>query len=128
MPVPDGVSLRDASAVFLQGLTAHYLACSTFPVRANTQHFAGLTLTSPPCLRSVAASPGAYGAGARRRGRHGRPAHSDRQAQGSQVSRILYLRLLIVGCCRVITTVSSESKARIAKDLGADHVIMVRRL
>lgn len=32
VPVPDGVSTRDAAAVMLQGLTAHYLATSTFPL------------------------------------------------------------------------------------------------
>jgi NADPH2:quinone reductase len=30
--VPDGVSIRDAAALMLQGMTAHYLACSTFPL------------------------------------------------------------------------------------------------
>jgi NADPH:quinone reductase len=30
--VPDGVSTKQAAAVFLQGLTAHYLATSTFPL------------------------------------------------------------------------------------------------
>ncbi|MDQ6649521.1 MAG: quinone oxidoreductase, partial [Actinomycetota bacterium] len=32
VPVPDGVSDEVAAAVMLQGLTAHYLAASTFPV------------------------------------------------------------------------------------------------
>lgn len=32
VPVPDGVDLRDAAAVMLQGMTAHYLATSTFPL------------------------------------------------------------------------------------------------
>jgi NADPH2:quinone reductase len=31
--IPDGVSTKDAAAVFLQGLTAHYLATSTFPLK-----------------------------------------------------------------------------------------------
>ena len=30
--IPDGVSSKQAAAVFLQGLTAHYLAVSTFPL------------------------------------------------------------------------------------------------
>ena len=30
--IPDGVSTKQAAAVFLQGLTAHYLAVSTFPL------------------------------------------------------------------------------------------------
>lgn len=32
VPVPDGVDLRTAAAVLLQGMTAHYLATSTFPL------------------------------------------------------------------------------------------------
>jgi NADPH:quinone reductase len=32
VPVPDGVSLQVAAAVMLQGLTAHYLSNSTYPV------------------------------------------------------------------------------------------------
>src|SRR5690242_470146 len=32
IPVPDGVSLEQATAVMLQGLTAHYLATSTYPL------------------------------------------------------------------------------------------------
>ncbi len=33
VPVPAGISLQVAAAVILQGLTAHYLATSTYPVR-----------------------------------------------------------------------------------------------
>ncbi len=32
IPVPDHVSLEQAAAVMLQGLTAHYLACHTYPL------------------------------------------------------------------------------------------------
>lgn len=35
VPVPDGVSDESAAAVMLQGMTAHYLATSTFPVSAG---------------------------------------------------------------------------------------------
>jgi NADPH2:quinone reductase len=35
VPVPDGISAETAAAVFLQGLTAHYLCTDTFPVRAG---------------------------------------------------------------------------------------------
>jgi len=31
--IPDGVTTKQAAAVFLQGLTAHYLACSTYPLK-----------------------------------------------------------------------------------------------
>ncbi len=33
VPVPDGVSLTDAAAVMLQGMTAHYLSHSTYPLQ-----------------------------------------------------------------------------------------------
>jgi NADPH:quinone reductase len=35
VPVPAGIGLQVAAAVILQGLTAHYLVTSTFPVRAG---------------------------------------------------------------------------------------------
>ncbi len=35
VPVPDGVSDETAAAVMLQGLTAHYLATSTYPIAAG---------------------------------------------------------------------------------------------
>ena len=33
--IPDGVSTKVAAAVMLQGMTAHYLAVSTFPLKAG---------------------------------------------------------------------------------------------
>lgn len=36
VPVPDGVDLETAAAVMLQGMTAHYLTTSTFPVGHGT--------------------------------------------------------------------------------------------
>ena len=35
VPVPDGVSLQVAAAAILQGMTAHYLVTSTYPVRED---------------------------------------------------------------------------------------------
>jgi len=35
VPVPDGIDDRDAAAVMLQGMTAHYLVHDTFPLRAG---------------------------------------------------------------------------------------------
>ncbi|MGZ3665891.1 MAG: quinone oxidoreductase family protein, partial [Ktedonobacterales bacterium] len=35
VPVPEHVDLRQAAAVMLQGMTAHYLSHSTFPLRAG---------------------------------------------------------------------------------------------
>jgi len=33
--VPDNVTTKQAAAVLLQGMTAHYLACSTYPLGAR---------------------------------------------------------------------------------------------
>jgi NADPH2:quinone reductase len=35
LPIPDGMSFEQAAAVLLQGLTAHYLAYDTHPIRAG---------------------------------------------------------------------------------------------
>lgn len=35
VPVPDGVSLEEATALMVQGMTAHYLVFSTFPLAAR---------------------------------------------------------------------------------------------
>ena len=35
VPVPEGISARQAAAAMLQGMTAHYLASSTFPLAAG---------------------------------------------------------------------------------------------
>jgi len=86
--LPDTVSFEMAAAVMLQGMTAHYLAYSTFPLRKGETvllHAAaggvGLLLTQ------VAKSIGA----------------------------------------NVIGTVSTEGKGALARDAGADHVIVYTR-
>jgi NADPH2:quinone reductase len=33
IPLPDGVTTRQGAAAMLQGMTAHYLACSTYPLK-----------------------------------------------------------------------------------------------
>lgn len=33
--LPEGITTRDAAALMLQGMTAHYLACDTFPLKAG---------------------------------------------------------------------------------------------
>ena len=83
--LPDSITARQAAAVMLQGMTAHYLTASTFPLGpAHT------------CLVHAAAG----GVGlllcqiARRRG------------------------------ARVIGTVSTREKAALAREAGADHVIL----
>lgn len=82
--VPEGIDLDTAAAVMLQGMTAHFLACSTFPL--DSSHVALV-------------HAGAGGVGhllvqiAKRRG------------------------------AWVITTVSTEEKAELARQAGADDVI-----
>ncbi len=133
--VPAGLSLTDAAALFLQGLTAHAMMTSTYAVKPND---------------TVLIQAGAGGTGqiliqiAKIRGaKYVRLCcvvwcgwHSPRSS--AWVARscsffccVLYLRLnVLLFCflcghvlCRVITTVGSAEKAAIAKSLGADHVI-----
>ncbi len=84
VPVPAGVSTRDAAAVLLQGMTAHYLATSTYPL-------------GPRDTALVHAAAGGTGRllvqVAKRRG------------------------------ARVIGTVSTAEKEKLARDAGADEVI-----
>jgi NADPH2:quinone reductase len=35
VPLPEGVTTRQAAAAMLQGMTAHYLACSTYPLKSG---------------------------------------------------------------------------------------------
>src|SRR5262249_21966329 len=35
VPIPNGVTTRQAAAAMLQGITAHYLATSTYPLKAG---------------------------------------------------------------------------------------------
>jgi len=86
--VPDGLSLKDACAVYLQGLTAHYLATSTFPIKKGDV---------------VLVHAGAGGTGA------------------------LLIQMAKLRGGIVITTVSSEDKAKVARAAGADHVILYTR-
>ena len=85
VPLPAGVTVREGVAVMLQGMTAHYLASSTFPLAGGHT-----------CLVHAAAG----GVGlllcqiARRRG------------------------------ARVIGTVSTTEKAILAREAGADEVIL----
>lgn len=83
--VPDSVSFEDAAAVLLQGLTAHYLCLSTYPLKQAEW-----------CLIHAAAG----GAGQ------------------------LTLQVAKIMGARVIGTVSTEQKARVAFELGCDDVII----
>jgi NADPH2:quinone reductase len=82
---PAGVNDREAAATMLQGMTAHYLAYSTFPLnRGDT----GL----------VHAAAGGVG--------------------------LLLVQLAHNIGARVIGTVSTEEKAKLAREAGADEIIL----
>jgi NADPH2:quinone reductase len=88
LPVPAQMSLEDAAAVLLQGLTAHYLIYDTYRVQPGD---------------TVLVHAGAGGVGL-----------------------IITQMLKMVGA-RVITTVSTEEKAELSRNAGADHVILYTR-
>jgi NADPH:quinone reductase len=85
VPLPAGVSARQAAAVLLQGMTAQYLTATTYPLsRGET------------CL--VHAAAGGLG--------------------------LLLCQMAKRRGARVIGTVSSEAKAALAREAGADEVIL----
>ncbi|GGL06855.1 quinone oxidoreductase [Sphaerisporangium melleum] len=84
IPLPDGLASDTAAAVLLQGLTAHYLATSTYPVQPGDE---------------VLVHAGAGGMG------------------------LLLTQIVKLRGGRVISTVSSAEKEKLAKDAGADEVI-----
>jgi len=83
--VPAELNLEDAAAVLTQGLTAHYLAYSTYAIQPGD---------------TVLVHAGAGGVG----------------LLLTQVAKTLG--------ARVITTVSTEEKATLSREAGADHVIL----
>ena len=83
--VPDGIDLRTAAAVMLQGMTAHYLTHSTYPLRAGETAI-------------VHAAAGGVG--------------------------LLLVQLAKAIGARVIGTAGSREKAQLARDAGADEVIV----
>jgi NADPH2:quinone reductase len=83
--LPAGVTPRAGAAVMLQGMTAHYLACSTFPLAAGHT-----------CL--VHAAAGGVG--------------------------LLLCQIAKRRGARVIGTVSTGEKAALAREAGADEVIL----
>lgn len=87
IPIPAEVSLQDAAAVMLQGMTAHYLTRSTFPLKSG--HIA-----------LVHAAAGGTG-------------------------RLIVQMAKLAGA-RVIGTAGSAEKADIAREAGADDVILYR--
>jgi len=85
VPVPSGVSDRDAAAAMLQGMTAQYLAYDTFPLKAGQTAL-------------VHAAAGGVG--------------------------LLLVQMVHHIGARIIGTVSTEEKAKLARDAGADEVIL----
>jgi NADPH2:quinone reductase len=83
--LPAGVTTRQGAAAMLQGTTAHYLACSTYPLKPGDV-----------CIVHAAAG-----------------------GVGQLLCQIAKLR-----GARVLATVSTEEKARIARAAGADEVIL----
>ena len=83
--LPDSLSFESAAAVVLQGMTAHYLTHSTFPLRK------GETIL----LHAAAGGVG-----------------------------LLLIQIAKRIGAAVIGTVSTEEKAALAKEAGADHVIL----
>jgi NADPH2:quinone reductase len=83
--LPSGLSTKQGAAMMLQGMTAHYLACSTYPLKAGDT-----------CL--VHAAAGGVG--------------------------LLLCQMAKMRGARVIGTVSTEEKAKLAREAGADEVIL----
>ncbi len=83
--LPDRLDFQSAAAMMLQGMTAHYLTHSTYPLKEGD-------------IALVHAAAGGVG-------------------------RLLVQMAKLIGAT-VIGTVSTEDKARIAKEAGADHVII----
>ena len=87
VPVPAGVTTRQAAALMLQGMTAHYLALSTYALQ-------------PGDICLVHAAAGGVGG--------------------------LLVQIAKLRGARVIASVGSEAKAGIAREDGADEVILYR--
>jgi NADPH2:quinone reductase len=83
--LPSGVDSRAGAAAMLQGMTAHYLAHASYPLKAGDS-----------CL--VHAAAGGVG--------------------------LLLCQMAKRAGARVIGTVSTEEKAKLAREAGADHVIL----
>jgi NADPH2:quinone reductase len=84
VPIPDGVTTKQAAAVMLQGMTAHYLARSTYPLKAGDT-----------CVVHAAA--------------------------GGVGLLLTQIATKIVGAT-VLGTVSTEDKARLAREAGAETI------
>jgi NADPH2:quinone reductase len=86
--IPDGVTMQQAAAALLQGMTAHYLAHSTYAIQKGDV---------------VLVHAGAGGVG------------------------LLLIQMAKRLGARVLTTVSTEAKAELARGTGADEAILYTR-
>jgi NADPH2:quinone reductase len=82
--IPEGVSFETAAALLLQGVTAHYLVASTYPVQSGD---------------AVLMHAGAGGVG------------------------LLLIQLAKARGARVLATVSTPEKEKLAREAGADEVV-----
>jgi NADPH:quinone reductase len=83
--LPAGLNTKQGAAAMLQGMTAHYLACTTWPLKGGET-----------CL--VHAAAGGVG--------------------------LLLCQIAKMRGARVIGTVSTEDKAKLAREAGADEMIL----
>jgi NADPH2:quinone reductase len=88
VPLPDAIGFDQAAAAMLQGMTAHYLTETTYPLK-------------PGDTALVHAAAGGVG--------------------------LLLVQMAKRRGARVIGTTSSEEKARLVMEAGADHVIRYER-
>jgi len=85
VPIPPNIDARSAAALMLQGMTAHYLTHSTYPLKKG----------ETALLHAAAGGVG-----------------------------LLLIQILKQLGATVIGTVSTEAKAKLAKEMGADHLIL----
>ena len=88
VPLPSEISATQAAALMLQGMTAHYLVCSTYALRPGDR-----------CL--VHAAAGGVG--------------------------LLLVQIAKKRGARVIATVGSEAKGELAREAGADDIVIYTR-
>jgi NADPH2:quinone reductase len=88
VPLPQSVTAKQGAAAMLQGMTAHYLASSTYPLKGGDT-----------CV--VHAAAGGVG--------------------------LLLCQIAKMRGARVIGTVSTDEKAKLAREAGADEVILYTR-
>jgi NADPH:quinone reductase len=85
VPIPPNIDARTAAALMLQGMTAHYLTHSTYPLKKG----------ETALLHAAAGGVG-----------------------------LLLIQISKQLGATVIGTVSTEAKAKLAKEMGADHLIL----